>query len=65
VGVLELVLHLLHLARLLLQGLLVTDQLLVDLGARLASQHVLQLQEQFFLIADEVFLGLNLLGLCY
>jgi hypothetical protein len=65
VGVLELVLHLLHLARLLLQGLLVTDQLLVDLGARLASQHVLQLQEQFFFIADEVFLGLNLLGLCY
>ncbi len=64
-GVLELVLHLLHLARLLLQGLLVTDQLLVDLGARLASQHVLQLQEQFFFIADEVFLGLNLLGLCY
>jgi hypothetical protein len=65
VGVLELVLHLLHLARLLLQGLLVTDQLLVDLGARLASQHVLQLQEQFFFIADEVFLGLNLLSLCY
>lgn len=64
-GVLELVLHLLHLARLLLQGLLVTDQLLVDLGARLASQHVLQLQEQFFFIADEVFLGLNLLSLCY
>ena len=62
-GVLQFVLHLLHLARLLLQRLLVLYQLLVDLGSWLSRQHVLQLQEQLLLVADQVLLCLHLLRL--
>jgi hypothetical protein len=65
VRVFQLVLHLLHLPRLLLQRLLILYQLLVDLRPRLPRQHVLQLQKQLLLLANQVLLRLHLLRLSY